>query len=96
MNVEPFRAPLLPAIDSPRSAFERSPSSPYRRRRPMTAVETAPECETAALRLAEMTPPGHRPVIHVSLTDDHPWAQAFVVIEALPDPAADPAAPPQR
>jgi holo-[acyl-carrier protein] synthase len=35
-------------------------------------------------RLAEMTPPGYRAVIHVSLTDDHPWAQAFVVIEALP------------
>ena len=38
----------------------------------------------AAERLAEMTPPGHRAVVHVSLTDDHPWAQAFVVIEALP------------
>lgn len=39
----------------------------------------------AADRLAEMTPPGHTAVIHVTLTDDHPWAQAFVVIEALPD-----------
>lgn len=38
----------------------------------------------AAERLAEMTPPGHFAVIHVTLTDDHPWAQAFVVIEALP------------
>jgi holo-[acyl-carrier protein] synthase len=38
----------------------------------------------AAERLASMTPPGHRAVIHVTLTDDHPWAQAFVVIEALP------------
>ena len=38
----------------------------------------------AAERLAEMTPPGHEAVIHVTLTDDHPWAQAFVVIEALP------------
>jgi holo-[acyl-carrier protein] synthase len=36
----------------------------------------------AAERLATMTPPGHEAVIHVSLTDDHPWAQAFVVIEA--------------
>ena len=35
-------------------------------------------------RLTEMTPPGHAAVIHVTLTDDHPWAQAFVVIEALP------------
>ena len=38
----------------------------------------------AAERLAEMTPPGHDAVVHVSLTDDHPWAQAFVVIEAIP------------
>ena len=36
----------------------------------------------AAERLAEMTPPGHQAVVHVTLTDDHPWAQAFVVIEA--------------
>ena len=38
----------------------------------------------AAARLAEMTPPGHEAVVHVTLTDDHPWAQAFVVIEARP------------
>ena len=39
----------------------------------------------AAERLASMTPDNHRAVIHVSLTDDHPWAQAMVVIEALPN-----------
>ena len=38
----------------------------------------------AADRLAEMTPEGHEARIHVTLTDDHPWAQAFVLIEALP------------
>jgi len=38
----------------------------------------------AAERLASMTPAGHEAVIHVTLTDDHPWAQAFVVIEARP------------
>ena len=38
----------------------------------------------AAERLAQMTPEGHEAVIHVTLTDDHPWAQAFVVIEARP------------
>lgn len=38
----------------------------------------------AAERLAAMTPAGHQAVIHVTLTDDHPWAQAFVVIEARP------------
>jgi holo-[acyl-carrier protein] synthase len=36
----------------------------------------------AADRLKAMTPDGHEAVVHVSLTDDHPWAQAFVVIEA--------------
>ena len=35
-------------------------------------------------RLEKMTPPGFEATIHVSLTDDHPWAQAFVVIEAHP------------
>ena len=38
----------------------------------------------AAERLADMTPDGHEAIIHVTLTDDHPWAQAFVVIEARP------------
>src|ERR1700761_7636927 len=36
-------------------------------------------------RLLEIMPPGHRPVIHLSLTDDRPYAQAFVIIEALPE-----------
>jgi holo-[acyl-carrier protein] synthase len=35
-------------------------------------------------RLDTMTPEGFEAVIHVTLTDDHPWAQAFVVIEARP------------
>ncbi|CTQ31952.1 holo-ACP synthase [Jannaschia rubra] len=35
-------------------------------------------------RLARMTPEGHEAIIHVSLTDDHPWAHAYVVIEARP------------
>jgi len=38
----------------------------------------------AAKRLAELTPPGHEAIVHLTLTDDHPWAQAFVVIEARP------------
>ena len=36
----------------------------------------------ALARLGELTPAGHEAVIHLTLTDDHPWAQAFVVIEA--------------
>lgn len=38
----------------------------------------------AAERLKSMTPEGYEAVVHVSLTDDHPWAQAFVVIQASP------------
>jgi len=38
----------------------------------------------AAERLSKMTPEGYEAIIHVTLTDDHPWAQAFVVIEARP------------
>jgi holo-[acyl-carrier protein] synthase len=37
----------------------------------------------AAARLAELLPEGARGAIHLSLTDDHPYAQAFVIIEAL-------------
>ena len=38
----------------------------------------------AAERLAQMMPPRHRPAIHLTITDDFPLAQAFVVIEAVP------------
>lgn len=35
-------------------------------------------------RLRAMTPPGCEAILHVSMTDDPPLAQAFVVIEARP------------
>ena len=38
----------------------------------------------AAARLAAITPEGYQAVVHLTLTDDHPWAQALVVIEARP------------
>jgi holo-[acyl-carrier protein] synthase len=38
----------------------------------------------AASRLAALMPPGHRAVIHLTITDDEPLAQAFVIVEALP------------
>ncbi len=38
----------------------------------------------AAARLAELTPEGHSVTVHLTLTDDHPWAQAFVILEAHP------------
>ena len=38
----------------------------------------------AAARLERMTPAGMRAVVHLTITDDFPLAQAFVIIEALP------------
>ncbi|PIB23258.1 holo-ACP synthase [Amylibacter kogurei] len=38
----------------------------------------------AKRRLDELTPANHTATIHVSLTDDHPWAHAIVMIEAHP------------
>lgn len=40
----------------------------------------------AALHLAALTPAGHRAVIHLTLTDDFPYAQAVVIISAVPEP----------
>ncbi len=38
----------------------------------------------AAAALERLLPPGHRAAIHLTITDEHPLAQAFVIIEALP------------
>jgi holo-[acyl-carrier protein] synthase len=43
----------------------------------------------AARRLAELTPPGSLARIDVTLTDDHPLAQAIVIISAVPAPAGE-------
>ena len=62
----------------------------------VTNLRTGQPCMTltgwAEARLAAMTPPGYAATVHVSLTDDHPWAQAFVVISACPVEATDPLA----
>ncbi|MGL4542724.1 MAG: holo-ACP synthase [Polymorphobacter sp.] len=39
----------------------------------------------AAEQLARITPAGHKAQIHLTMTDDHPWAQAFVLIFAQPE-----------
>ena len=38
----------------------------------------------AADHLTRLLPPGHRAEIHLTITDDFPLAQAFVLIEAVP------------
>ena len=35
----------------------------------------------AKARLDALTPPGHAIAVHLTMTDDHPWAQAFVILE---------------
>ena len=58
--------------------------------RDMGVVNLASGAPTLALtggaqaRLEALTPSGHVAVIHLTLTDDPPMAQAFVVIEARP------------
>lgn len=37
----------------------------------------------AVTRLENMLPEGHDANIHITITDDFPWAQAFVIIEAI-------------
>lgn len=38
----------------------------------------------AKAQLDRLTPVGHRAVIHLTITDDFPYAQAIVMIEAVP------------
>ena len=38
----------------------------------------------AGERLQAIVPMGHKPHIHLTITDDFPYAQAFVIIEAMP------------
>jgi holo-[acyl-carrier protein] synthase len=39
----------------------------------------------AAKRLARLVPAGHRGEIHLTITDEFPLAQAYVIIEAVPE-----------
>lgn len=39
----------------------------------------------AKARLSETVPSGHSAQVHLSLSDDYPYAQAYVIVEALPD-----------
>ena len=39
----------------------------------------------ASQRLKAMTPPGMRPMVHLTLTDEYPMAQAIVIISTVED-----------
>ena len=36
----------------------------------------------AKARLDALAPAGHAMTVHLTMTDDHPWAQAFVILTA--------------
>ena len=38
----------------------------------------------ARARVDALTPPGQAIDVHLTMTDDHPWAQAFVILYARP------------
>ncbi len=38
----------------------------------------------AGERLASLIPDGYEPMVHLTITDEPPYAQAFVIIEAVP------------
>ena len=40
----------------------------------------------ALVQAESLMPNGHQPRMHLTLTDDYPWAQAVVILEALPNP----------
>lgn len=42
----------------------------------------------AAERLAKLTPPGMTAYVHLTITDEYPYAQAQVIIEAMPAAAS--------
>jgi len=47
----------------------------------------------ALKRLDEITPPGHKAVIDLTITDDFPLAQAIVIISAVAEAPQNPANP---
>ena len=51
----------------------------------VNAASGAPTLELtggAKARLDAMAPSGHAIEVHLTMTDDHPWAQAFVILTA--------------
>ncbi|URW74972.1 holo-ACP synthase [Sphingomonas donggukensis] len=91
----PFtRAGTLAKRFAAKEAFSKAVGTGFRAgvfMRDIGVVNAASGAPTLALtggakaRLDAMIPAGHVARIHLTLTDDHPWAQAFVVIEAVKD-----------
>ena len=77
-----------------KEAFSKAVGTGFKRgvfMRDIGVVNLASGAPTLALsggakeRLDALIPPGHAPRIHLTMTDDHPFAMAVVIIEALPE-----------
>jgi holo-[acyl-carrier protein] synthase len=77
-----------------KEAFSKAVGTGFRRgvfMKDIGVVNLASGAPTLALsggakeRLDALIPPGHAPRIHLTMTDDHPFAMAVVIIEALPE-----------
>lgn len=94
-NRRPFtRAATLAKRFAAKEAFSKAVGTGFKRgvfMKDIGVVNAPSGAPTLALgggakaRLDAMVPSGHVAVVHLTLTDDHPWAQAFVVIEAVPE-----------
>jgi holo-[acyl-carrier protein] synthase len=94
-NRRPFtRAATLAKRFAAKEAFSKAVGTGFKRgvfMKDIGVVNAPSGAPTLALaggakaRLDAMIPAGHVARVHLTLTDDHPWAQAFVVIEAVPD-----------
>ena len=76
-----------------KEAFSKAVGTGFRRgvfMKDIGVVNKASGAPTLALtggakrRLDEMIPDGHLAEVHLTMTDDHPFAQAFVIITAVP------------
>ncbi|AEG50108.1 Holo-(acyl-carrier-protein) synthase [Sphingobium chlorophenolicum L-1] len=93
-NRRPFtKAGTLAKRFAAKEAFSKAVGTGFRRgvfMKDIGVVNAPSGAPTLALtggaleRLEALVPAGHRPIVHLTLTDDHPWAQAFVIIEAVP------------
>ena len=62
--------------------IERSKAERRKNRAETYAKRFAAKEACAKARLDALAPEGHAIDIHLTMTDDHPWAQAFVILTA--------------
>ena len=88
----PFtRAGTLAKRFAAKEAFSKAVGTGFKRgvfMKDIGVVNAASGAPTLALtggaraRLDALAPPGHAVEVHLTMTDDHPWAQAFVILYA--------------